>query len=306
MPKIAHIALILSVGLAGFAFLLPQATAQTSIKVVVNGDIITSYDIAQRTRLLPLFGNSGGKSAATDQLIDDILKFQEAKRRNIRVSDERVDAAYSSMAKDRKLNATQLTRELGQMGIAADTIKHWIKSQMIWQQLVRARIRREGQVKTSDILSAMLEEGSPDEFTITEYRLQQIIFVAPSDSSTKFLAQRRREAERFRADYPGCDGGLAHAKTLNGVVVRDLGRRDSTQLRGAQGAEIKDTPPGKTTRPFKTNSGIELVAVCSTRDFQSNAAAIAQAENKLKFTQAEEIGGDYLDELRKRAIIQRR
>jgi hypothetical protein len=32
---------------------LPARAAQTSIKVIVNGDIITSYDIAQRTRILP-------------------------------------------------------------------------------------------------------------------------------------------------------------------------------------------------------------------------------------------------------------
>lgn len=298
--------LIALIGLAGLVTPPSSAVAQTSIRVVVNGDIITSYDIAQRGRLLPLFGIKGGESAATDQLIDDILKFQEAKRRGLRVRDERVDRAFASMAQDRKLNASQLTRELGKMGIAADTVKRWIKGQMVWRQLVQDRVRREGQVKTSDIMSAMLERGSPDEITMTEYRLQQIIFVAPSGSSKKYLAQRRQEAERYRQGYPGCDGALAQAKTLKNVVVRDLGRRDSSQLTGAQGDEVKSTAPGKTIRPFQSASGIELIGVCSQREFQSNAAVLRDVENRLKFEQAEDLGVDYLETLRKAAIIQRR
>jgi len=306
MSIFAHIAIAVFVSLTGFAAALTPATAQTSIRVVVNGDIITSYDIDQRARLLPLFGVEGGKTAATDQLIGDALKFQEAKKHGFRLSDTRVDTAFANMASERKMSAKQLASELGRMGIAADTMKQWIKGQMTWQQLVRARLRRDGKVKTSDVMAAMLEQGSPDDITLTEYRLQQIIFVAPSGSSTKFLAQRRREAERFRVNFPGCDGSLAQAKTLKGVVVRDLGRRDSSQLRGGSGDEIKNTAPGETTRPFKSSSGIELLAVCSSREFQSNAAAVVQAETKLKFEKAEKLGASYLKELHDVATIQHR
>jgi peptidyl-prolyl cis-trans isomerase SurA len=293
-------------GAVGYANTASTLAAKSSVGVVVNGEIITSYDIAQRARLLPLFGIKGGKSAATDQLIDDMLKAQEAKKRGLHLADQRVDGAFASMAKERKLNAKQLAQELGRMGIDANAMKSWIKAQMLWQQLVQARIRSEGQVKTSEIMSAMLEKGSPDNITMTEFRLQQIIFVAPSGSSSNYIAQRRREAERFRSRYQGCDSGLAQAKALTGVVVRDLGRRDTSQLRGAQADEIKTTEPGKTTRPFETKSGVELLAVCSKRDFQSNSAAIREVENQLKFEQAKDLGPDYLEELREAAIIQRR
>jgi peptidyl-prolyl cis-trans isomerase SurA len=255
---------------------------------------------------LPLFGDKGGEKAATDGLIDDVLKLQAAKKRNIVVSDTQVDAAYANLGKDRKLSPKQLTQELGRMGIAGETMKRWIKVQMTWQQLIQARVRQEGQVKSSDIMSAMLEKGSPDAITVTEYILQQIIFVVPSGSSPSVFAQRRREAEGFRQRFPGCDQSLALAKNLKGVVVRDAGRRDTTQLRGDQGEEIKATPEGKTTRPFQSEKGIELFAVCSKRDFRSNAGARTEVENKLRLEQAKTIGEDYLKELREAAVIQRR
>lgn len=287
------------------ASLLP-AGAQSSIRVLVNGDIITSYDIGQRARLLPLFGNKGGEKAATEELIDETLKLQEARKRGLRVPDEQVDASFAGMGKDRKLSPKQLASELGRIGIAADSMKRWIKAQMIWQRLVQARVRREGQVKSSDIMAAMLEKGGPEDITMTEYVLQQIIFVVPGGSSKDYVAQRRREAEGFRLRFPGCEGSLAQAKTLKGVVVRDFGRRDSTQLKGPQGDEIKTTELGKTTRPFQSDSGIELVAVCSKRDFKSNAAAVSEIESQLKFEQAKVLGEDYLKELRDAAVIQRR
>jgi peptidyl-prolyl cis-trans isomerase SurA len=185
-------------------------------------------------------------------------------------------------------------------------MKRWIKAQMIWKQLVQARVRREGQVKSSDIMAAMLEKGSPEDITMTEYSLQQIIFVVPSGSSPSYVAQRRREAEGFRLRFPGCEGSVAQAKALKGVVVKDAGRRDTTQLKGPQGDEIKETEAGKTTRPFQSESGIELVAVCSKRDFKSNAAARTEVESQLKLEQAKELGQDYLKELRDAAVIQRR
>ena len=306
MTAFARTLLIVLACIAGLVTLPSMAVAQSSIRVIVNGDAITSYDIAQRARLLPLFGNKGGQKAATEELIDETLKLQEARNRGMVVSDEQVDAIFANMAKERKLSPQRMSQELGKMGIAAETMKRWIKAQMTWRQLVRARARRQGRVSTSEIMSAMTDQGNPDEFTETEYILQQIIFVVPEGSSSKYAAQRRREAENFRLRFPGCDGSLAKAKGLKGVVVHDLGRRDSSQLKGPQGEEIKQTKIGQTTRPSRSGNGFELVAVCSKRDFQSNAAARAEIESQLRLEKAKDLDKEYLAALREKAIIQRR
>ena len=306
MPRIASLFLTAFFAMTTVVALQPSAKAQSSIRVIVNGDIITSYDIAQRTRLMPLFGAKGGEKAAIDQLIDDNLKLQAARRGGLNISDERVDTVFASMGKEKKLSPKQLEQELGRIGINAASMKFWIKAQMTWRELVKARVRREGQIKSADIMSAMLEKGSPEDVTMTEFVLQQIIFVVPGGSSSNYVAQRRREAEQFRGRFPGCENSLAQAKNLKGVVVRPLGRRDSSELRGSQGEEIQNMSVGQTTRPFETDNGIELVAVCSKRDFHSNAAVRAEVETELQLKQAQELGQEYLKELRDAAIIQRR
>ena len=96
------------------------------------------------------------------------------------------------------------------------------------------------------------------------------------------------------------------AQKLRGVVVKDMGRRDSTQLEGPDGEAIQKVPAGKTAPAVQTKQGIEIVAVCATRDIQSTSAARADVENSLYLKQAEGLGKDYLKELRDRAIIEYR
>lgn len=305
--SITAAAVFLLVALMGAGGLFaPSSSHAASIKVVVNGSIITSYDIAQRTRLFPLFGVKGGDKKAMEDLIDETLKLQEADRLRFNVPDAQVNAMFAGMGKEKGLSPDQLARELGRIGINADSIKRWIRAQITWRELVKAKVRHDTQVKTEDVMAAMLEKKNENKTTQTDYRLQQIIFVVPSGSSKNYIAQRRREAEGFRLRFPGCDNSLAQAKGLKDVVVRDLGRRETGQLRGPQGDEIKNTETGKTTKPFVSDQGVELIAVCSKRDFQSDSAIRSEVENQLKFEQAKELGEDYLKELRDKAIIQYR
>lgn len=300
----AVLLLVAVVGAAGLG--VPSSSQAASIKVIVNGSIITSYDVAQRTSLFPLFGVKGGEKKAIEDLIDEALKLQEAERLRFNVPEAQVNAMFAGMGKEKGLSPDQLARELGRIGINADSIKRWIKVQITWRELVKAKVRHDTEVRTEDVMAAMLEKKNENKVTQTDYRLQQIIFVVPGGSSKNYVAQRRREAEGFRIRFPGCENSLAQAQGLKDVVVRNLGRRESGQLRGPQGDEIRNTETGKTTRPFVSEKGVELIAVCSRQDFQSDSAIRNEVENELKFEQAKELGEEYLKELRDKAIIQYR
>ena len=66
-------------------FLGGGAHAQSTIRVLVNDEPITSFDIKQRTRMLARLHASGkqGEKQAIDQLIEERLMLQEAKRRSV-------------------------------------------------------------------------------------------------------------------------------------------------------------------------------------------------------------------------------
>ena len=152
--------------------------------------------------------------------------------------------------------------------------------------------------------TALLAKGDPQSLKTKEFTLQQIVFVVPSGSAAATYDQRRREAEAFRQRFQGCDKTLAQAKDLTGVVVKDLGRRDSTELGGGADSEaIRNASAGSTLRPTQSPQGIEIVAVCDVKEIQSAAAARVQIQNQLFQKQSEGIAATYLKELRARATI---
>jgi peptidyl-prolyl cis-trans isomerase SurA len=306
--RIVSLVLTALIAIGGLAAGQLPGFAASSIRIKVDDQPITSYDIGQRTRLLQMTGVKGGEKAAIEELINETLQFIEAAKRGVTVSDKRVDAAVAEIAARVKMTPDGLAKALLGQGVDIDTLKRRIKAQMIWGQLVQARLRFEGaSVKGSDITAAMFAEGAPSDIKTTEYMLQQIIFVVPGNASNGLAAQRQREAEAFRGRFGGCDGAVEQAKQLKGVVVRNLGRRTAEELAGSPEArDIQETPPGKVTRPLKTDQGYVLIAVCSTKTIQSNAAARVQTENRLLEEQNKDLGKDYLAELRKKALIEYR
>jgi peptidyl-prolyl cis-trans isomerase SurA len=283
-----------------------RAPSNKPIPILVNDVPITQFDIAQRVKLNRLGGGKGGTQQAADELIDETLQSLEAQRRGVRAPDGPVDAAFASIAQRLKMSPTQLTAALRSEGIEAASLKKRLRAQMVWQQLVQQRTQTKGAVRSEDITAALLQKGDPESMTITEYILQQIVFVVPEGSSSNLYSQRRREAEAFRQRYQGCESALEQAKQLRGVVVKDIGRRSSAQLAGAELEQLRKTPVGKAGPPDQTEQGIELVAVCSTREVQSTSAARAEVENDLYLQQAQNLGADYLKELRDRAIVEYR
>lgn len=277
-----------------------------NIKVLVNNEPITSYDIAQRVKLMQLAREKGGEKRAIDTLIDETLQLQEGKKRGLVVPDAAVDRAYASIADNMKLSPGKLTSLLGQAGVSDKTFKRRIKAQMTWGQLVSGKMKATTKVKSSDITAALLAKNEPSNLTITEYKLQPIIFVLPDNASPALKAQRRREAEAFRGRFKGCDQALEQARQLKGVVVKEMIRKNSSELDGPFGDGIKATPVGKLAKPNDNDKGIELIAVCDAKQIQSDIAARRDVESKLMEDQNKGFGDDYLAELRKAAVIENR
>ena len=96
------------------------------------------------------------------------------------------------------------------------------------------------------------------------------------------------------------------AKRLHNVVVRDIGRRDTTQMGGQMTELLKNVSPGKTSAPIPGDQGIELIAVCAIREVKSTQAAETRLETKMALAKGEEIGKEYLKELRDKAVIVKR
>src|SRR5688500_17995714 len=129
-----------------------MAFAQTSIKVLVNDDPITTYDIRNRTTMLRAFtrGQQGEKDAI-EQLIDERLMMQEAARRNVQISDEELDQEFARRANQTGMSAAEFSQAMQQSGIDPATFKDFLRANLAWREIIRARFRATVDVTEQDV-----------------------------------------------------------------------------------------------------------------------------------------------------------
>lgn len=285
----------------------PEARAASEIKIVVNRQGITSVDISRRVAFLRL-QRSGGNLAekARDQLIDESLKYQEALRIGAVVSQAEIDAAYKRFGASNNLSVQQLNGVLNQAGVTPKHFKDFVRVQMSWPRVVQAVSAGGGTMSTQDLVSKMLERGNEKPST-TEYILQQVIFVVPSNKrSNSTLNARKREADQLRGRYPGCDNAASAITGLRDVTLRNLGRIMQPQLPPDWKPLIEKTDAGGATSTRITDRGVEFIVICSAKTVSDDMAAelVFRAEDSGEGDS--EAGKKHLAELRERAVIANR
>lgn len=309
--------ILLSAGFAAVLALAPIAlpgfiapAAASEIRYVVNDVPITTYDIQRRAAFLKLQRRKGDiNKMAADEMINQTLHNQEARRLNIRLSDQAVDEAYARFVKSNKLTLAQMDQILNQAGVTKAHFKEFIRSQMLWSQVMSARERSGGGTGTKlterDMVRKMLEKGGGKP-TATEYMLQQVIFVVPEGERAATLGKRKREAEAMRGRFSGCQQSKQFAKGLIDVTVRDLGRVLALELPPDWADAVKATKVGGATPVRETPRGIEFIGVCSTREVSDDKVAklVFQNEgNTVKSEDTDALSKKYTEELRARATI---
>ncbi len=65
----------------------------------------------------------------------------------------------SDMAKKNNLDVDGLAAALGKMGVNIKTLRDRIKAQIVWQESVRTKFRRDVQIGEADVDKALAEAG---------------------------------------------------------------------------------------------------------------------------------------------------
>lgn len=278
----------------------------SEIRVVVNDEVVTSYDIARRSAFLRLQRRPGNvRQLATDELVEDALKRSALRRAGINVPDSMVTNAFNNFASRNNMSTGQLTQVLNQAGVTANHFREFIRLQIGWGQLVQARARSQSQLMSEqDVVARMLEQGGQKP-TSTEYILQQVIFVVP-EANRGQISARRTEANNMRGRVSSCDQTLAMAQNLRDVTVRDLGRVLELQLPANWADDIKGLQTGQTTKVKDTDRGVEFIVVCRARQVSDDRVAQLQFSTEALEGDGGDAGASLLAELRENARIQRR
>ena len=276
------------------------------VVVLVNGDPITALDIEQRIKLIQLSTpKAPPRQEVLEELINERLKIREGVKFGLEVSSAEVDSAFATMAGRMRRSPEQLTEALAKSGINASTLKAKIKADLTWQQLVRGRYQASFQIGEKDILSALA--SNTDETAGHDYTLRPVLFLVPPGASESFIDGRRREAEALRARFNSCDEGLAFARALRDVAVREQIVRSSADIPPELRKVLESVEVGRLTAPETTKLGIEMFALCGKKESAAdNTPGKRKARESLVAQRFEQRSKQYLREIRRGAMLEYR
>jgi peptidyl-prolyl cis-trans isomerase SurA len=295
--------------LASATLVLLAALAPTTIAfaqqvvVIVNGEPITALDIEQRSKLTQLSTHKApARQEVLDELINEKLKVREARKWGLEVPNSEVDAAYASMASRMKMTADQLTQTLAKSGVNAATLKARIRADIAWPQLVRGRYQASLQIGEKDLLTAM---DSKTDDTGYDYTLRPILFLVPTGSPEAFVDGRKREAEGLRARFQNCEEGIAFARALKDVAVREQVIRSSADIPAELRKVLEGIEVGRLTPPEVTKFGVEMFAICAKKTSPAdNTPGKRRAREAIMTERYEQRSKQWLQELRRSAMLE--
>lgn len=294
--KISRVLAAMVVGLAiAVGGALP---AQAAVKATVNGVQISDVQVAQRLKLFQLEGRNGSK-AALEELIDEAIMMQEAKRLNIEISDTQVDAAFQNVARNIKVSVENLKRVLAQNGVNEGTLRDRLRAALAWNEVTTIAVMP--RIQISDVELEQKAEAKLDASMSYDYILKEVLFVMPGGKGA--ANQRTAQANQYRKSFQGCDNAVQLSLSYTDAAVIDVGRRHATQMPEAIAKELAGLNVGGITKPRVVENGVSMLAVCSKSVAEDTTFIKSNLRAEAGNAQLKEATAAYLKELREKAKI---
>lgn len=304
IPRPAHLNAIAAASLvATIVLAVPSAARAQQVVALVGGTPITTLDVEHRSKFLQLSNKKPpARKDVLNDLIDEILEINEAKRFGIDVPDSQVESSYADVAKRLGMDEQKLTQLLVNAGANDDTLKRRLRAQIAWMSLVRGRYKASLEIRDKDVEARLQQKPGND--VGYEYIMRPVVLIVPRGSPDAAFESRKRDAEALRARFTNCTDGVAFARALPDVAVRDQVSKFSADLAQQLRQILDETAIGHLTPPETTAEGIQMFAICAKKETKSDTPEMREIRDQIFQQKLGAQAKRYLENLRRQAMIE--
>jgi peptidyl-prolyl cis-trans isomerase SurA len=300
--KFGGSARIIALGLLVLAALAPAPGARAqAIVASVNGDPITTYDLAERAKLLRAMGLPSSPSATMDSLIESRVKATEINKFNIHVMSNQMAPAIHYYAEKAHMTDTQFQQRIAAAHVDPKHLENFFSIHVAFDLYARAR-NRAVEASREDVDAEMSRDKAISQERT--YTLRQVILIVTPSQGMAGLQAGAKKMEALRGRFTSCDTGPKIAAEAGEFVVRDPVTRTSSQLGEQLSALFDKTPVGHLTPPSRDSSGLAAIAVCERKGATSDARR-QEAQDKVLQRIVEKQAQEFYADLRSHAVIVR-
>jgi len=285
---LAAVCLALGVLAGPAASQTPSAPARPglseTVAAVVNDEIISTFDLAQRMRLL--IATSGIQPTqqnlpqfqreALSGLIDERLQIQELRRvedeqkTEIIPTNEDVDEQLTEMARENNANLQQFVNALAAQGIGSETLREQIRAQSGWQRWVRGRYGsrlRVGQDQVKAEMDRIAAASSRPQYQIAEVFIDAAR-VGGMDVALNGAEQLVTQMQQG-APFPAV--ARQFSASPSAAAGGDVGWITAGEMAPEIDAALDQMRPGQLSRPIPVRDGVYIIYL---RDRRAGASAV--------------------------------
>jgi peptidyl-prolyl cis-trans isomerase SurA len=256
-----------------------QPDIAEGVTAVVNDDIISSYDLVQRMKLLILTTGFQPtqetlpqlQAEAQRQLIDERLKKQELRRvekenkTTILATDPEIDEVIAEQVQgEYKVTPEQFYAQLAQQGVGRDTYREQARIEYSWQGYMRGRYGsrlRIGQDQIKAVQKRLSDAASKPQYNVGEIFIESARVGGPEvayNGAQSLIAQMKQGApfpqvaRQFSASPTAASGG-------------DAGWVSPGEMPPEVDAVLDTVRPGQLSDPIVTQDGVYIILVREKR-----------------------------------------
>lgn len=303
----------------------PASSLSESVAAVVNDEIISTYDLGQRMRLLIV--SSGVQPTAQTlpqlqqealvSLIDQHLQLQELRRIeldqkiSIIATDEELEEELTELAKQNNSTKEQFLAALAARGIGPDTLRNQLRAQVSWQRWIRGRYGSRLRIGEDQIKAAQARILAAS--SKAQYQISEVLIDA---SRVGGMQNAMQGGEQLVAELQKGAQFAAVARQFSAAPTAaaggDAGWVSQADLAPEVSSVLDQMRPGQLSRPIPVRDGVYIIYLRDKRTgaggtlvsmkqaavalrAQASAAEVEAAQRKLEAVRSAATGCADLD-----------
>jgi peptidyl-prolyl cis-trans isomerase SurA len=246
------------------------------------------------------------RKQAQEELIEERLKVQEAKKLGVEITDDDVKRMLQGIADRNKMTIDQFAQQVKSTGFDISTLRERLRGEQAWREVIRRRFGPQINVSQKDVdrvLSAAANESGEDAF---ELQVQKITLPIPGRADQATLVRRFSEAQALHGKAEGCKNMANLAKEASDAKFEDSKYVKPSNLSEPTRSLMLLGKDGDVLPPSAQGNGIEIYAICGRRPLKGDEK---QRENAMQDLQQKEfniVAKRHLHDLKQEAHIEYR
>ncbi|VXB53992.1 Chaperone SurA [Pseudomonas sp. 8AS] len=267
--------------LLGAVFLGTAAQAEVQslnrVIAIVDNDVIMQSQLDARTReVQQTIAKRGAQVPPADvlsqqvleRLIVENLQLQIGERSGIRITDEELNQAMTSIAQRNRLTLEQFGAALARDGLTLKDAREQIRREMVISRVRQRRVAERIQVTDQEVQNFLASDMGKMQLS-EEFRLANILIPLPEGASPEAIQAAARKVsglyDQLRSGGDFAQLAIANSASENALEGGEIGWRKAAQLPPPLDGVIGALAPGEITEPIRTPNGFMIIKLLEKR-----------------------------------------